>query len=371
MHYDALIVGAGFAGSVVAEQLAVNGKRVLVIDKRPHIGGNAFDGFDDYGILIHKYGPHIFHTNSERIFNYLSKFTLWRDYEVRVLALVDNQYLPIPINRTTINKLYKLDLDQEGVKNFFEEVRLPLDKINTSEDIVLNTIGIDLYQKFFKGYIKKQWGRDASEILAEVAARIPTRTNDDDRYFTDKFQAIPLHGYTKMFEAILQHPNITLKTETNFTDVKDKEKYRHLVYTGPIDAYFDYKFGKLPYRSLTFEYEHVACSGFKQPAAVTSFPNNHDYTRITEFKQITGQMHSGTTIAKEYSHAEGDPYYPIPHPANYELYEKYRELAEDLPHVSFVGRLAQYRYYNMDQVVGSALKQAGLILDKLNLELSD
>lgn len=366
MKYDVLVVGAGFAGSVVAEQLAINDKRVLLIDRRPHIGGNAFDGLDDHGILIHKYGPHIFHTNSERIFKYLSRFTLWRDYEVRVLALVGDQYLPIPINKTTINKLYNLDLDEAGVKDFLEKVRLPLDEVKSSEDLVLNTVGKDLYEKFFKGYIKKQWGRDASEISAEVAARIPTRANDDDRYFTDTFQAIPLNGYTKMFEAILDNPNITVRTETNYADIKDVEQYKHLVYTGPIDGYFNYAFGKLPYRSLTFEYTHTECAGFKQPAAVTSFPNNHDYTRITEFKQITGQKHLGTTIAREYSHSEGDPYYPVPHPENYALYEKYRNLADHLPDVSFVGRLAQYRYYNMDQVVGAALKQAALILDKLN-----
>lgn len=361
MEIDILIVGAGFAGAVTARELAGAGHQVLVIDRRPHIGGNAYDEIDKHGVLIHPYGPHIFHTNSDRIFRWLSQFTDWRFYEHRVLAQVNERLYPIPINRTTVNQLYGFDLDEEGVENYFNGVKIPRDPIRTSEDVVLNSVGRDLCEKFFRGYTQKQWGLDLSELSAGVAARIPTRTNTDARYFTDTYQLMPLEGYTKMFGRILDHPNIQVKLKTDFQEARALVSAKHVVYTGPIDAFYQYRFGKLPYRSLRFEHQHYSdCEKFQQVGTV-NYPNNHAYTRITEFKHLTGQHVKGTSIVREYPQAEGDPYYPIPRRENEELYNKYRALAELETKVSFVGRLPQYKYYNMDQVVGAALALANKI----------
>ncbi len=358
MKYDVLIVGAGFAGAVCAERLAAAGKRVLIIDKRSHIGGNAFDCHDKNGVMVHPYGPHIFHTSSKRIFEYLSNFTDWRFYEHRVLACVDGTLYPIPINRTTINKLYNLDLDEQAVTAYLESVREPRDRVTTSEDVVLSSVGRDLCEKFFRGYTRKQWGLDLSELSAGVAARIPTRANDDDRYFTDAFQFMPAQGYSSMFERMLASPNIEVRLSEDFHVIRSVVERQHTVYTGPIDAYFDYRFGKLPYRSLSFQHEHLSNVDRFQLTGTVNYPNDHEYTRITEFKHLTGQQHSGTSIVREYPRADGEPYYPIPRPENEVLFKRYRELAERAPDVTFVGRLAQYRYYNMDQVVGAALKAA-------------
>lgn len=359
---DHLVVGAGFAGVVCAERLASAGRSVLVVDRRPHIGGNAHDTVDAHGILIHPYGPHIFHTNARRVFAYLSGFTDWRFYEHRVLAEVDGALYPIPINRTTINRLYGLDLDEAGVRDHIERVREPREPVRTSEDVVLNSVGRDLCDKFFRGYTAKQWGLDLSELAAGVAARIPTRTDDDDRYFTDTFQFMPAAGYTAMFERMLDHPNIAVRTGVDFDAVRHEVDYGHLVYTGPIDAYFGHRFGKLPYRSLEFVHEHLADVDQYQPVGTVNYPLDHDYTRITEFKHLTGQRAAGTSIVREYPRAEGDPFYPIPRPENEALFKRYEALADAEPGVSFVGRLAQYRYYNMDQVVAAALKAAEAIL---------
>ncbi|KAE8760197.1 MULTISPECIES: UDP-galactopyranose mutase [Paraburkholderia] len=363
MKYDALIVGAGFAGAVCAERLAAAGKRVLIIDKRSHIGGNAFDCHDENGVLIHPYGPHIFHTSGKRIFEYLSNFTDWRPYEHRVLAHVDGELYPIPINRTTINRLYDLDLDEQGVTAYLESVREPRDSVATSEDVVLSSVGHDLCEKFFRGYTQKQWGLDLSELSAGVAARIPTRANDDDRYFTDAFQFMPAQGYTSMFEKMLEHPNIEVRLSEDFRAIRSIVEREHTIYTGPIDAYFDFRFGKLPYRSLFFQHEHLGEVERFQQTGTINYPNDQEYTRITEFKHLTGQQHSGTSIVREYPRAEGDPYYPIPRPENEALFKRYHELAEATPDVTFVGRLAQYRYYNMDQVVGAALKAAEELIE--------
>lgn len=354
--FDYLIVGAGFAGSVLAERLATQaGKRVLILDKRNHIGGNAYDCYNDDGILIHKYGPHIFHTNSERVFEYLSQFTEWRPYEHRVLASVEGQLLPIPINRTTVNLLYGKDLStDEECQAFFDSVAEPRDVCRTSEDVVVGKVGWDLYLKFFRGYTRKQWSLDPSELDAQVTARIPTRTNTDDRYFGDAFQAMPLHGYTRMFERMLSHPNIKIMLNTDYRDILSMIPYREMIFTGPVDQYFDYCFGKLPYRSLEFRHETLDVEQ-ALPVAVVNYPNDHDYTRVTEFKQLTGQQHPKTGIVYEYPRAEGDPYYPIPKPECSALYQKYKELADATPNVHFVGRLATYKYYNMDQVTAQAL----------------
>jgi UDP-galactopyranose mutase len=352
--FDYLIVGAGFAGSVCAERLAAAGRRVLLCDKRPHVGGNAFDHYDDAGILVHAYGPHIFHTASRRIYEYLSRFTEWRSYEHRVLAHVDGKLLPFPINIDTVNRLYGTDLDESSIADFYRAQAEPMARPRTSEEAVVGKVGRDLYEKFFRNYTRKQWGLDPSELDASVAARVPARTSRDDRYFVDEFQVMPARGYTRLFERMLDHPNITLALRADYRDLREEVAYRAVIYTGPIDAYFDHRFGVLPYRSLDFRFETHDRELF-QPGAVVNYPNEHAYTRVTEFKYLTGQQHPKTTIVKEFPCADGDPYYPVPRPENAELYRRYKSLADATPGVHFVGRLATYKYYNMDQVVGQAL----------------
>jgi UDP-galactopyranose mutase len=354
--FDFMIVGAGFAGSVLAERLARGaGMRVLICDVRPHIGGNAYDEYNDDGILIHKYGPHIFHTNSKEVFDYLSQFTAWRPYQHRVKAHVDGMLVPMPINLDTINTLYGLNLTAFEVDDFLKSLAEPRDQIRTSEDVVISKVGKELYKKFFQGYTRKQWGLDPSELDASVTARVPTRTNRDDRYFTDTYQAMPLHGYTRMFEKMLDHPNIKIMLNTDYREIVDLIPYRAMIYTGPVDSFFDNCYGKLPYRSLEFVHETHDVPIY-QPAPVVNYPNDNAYTRITEFKYLTGQEHAKTSIVYEYPQAEGDPYYPVPRPENTVLYQKYKALADETPNVHFVGRLATYKYYNMDQVVAQALK---------------
>lgn len=359
---DVLVVGAGFSGAVVARELADAGRIVTVIDKRPHVGGNAHDRYDEHDVLVHSYGPHIFHTNSERVVSWLSRFTSWRPYEHQVQASVDGQLLPIPINRTTINRLYGLDLDEDGVRRFLDAAREPRPHLRTSEDVVLDGVGRDLCEKFFRGYTRKQWGLDLSELRAGVAARIPTRTNDDPRYFTDRFQQMPEQGYTRLFERMLDHPRIELRLGIDFEDLRTRQQARTTVYTGPIDAYFGYRFGRLPYRSLRFEHRHVPGTDWLQPCGTINYPNDHAYTRVTEFKHLTGQHVRGSSLVYEYPMADGDPYYPIPTDANEALYKQYEALAQQQADVHFVGRLAQYRYYNMDQVVAAALTLASRLV---------
>ena len=353
--FDYMIVGAGLAGSVLAERLASQeNKKILIVDKRNHIAGNTYDYFNEDGILVHKYGPHIFHTNSEEVFNYLGKFTEWRPYEHRVLASVDGMMVPIPINLDTINRLYSMNLNSSEVEAFLKSKAEPCKQVLTSEDVVVSKVGRELYEKFFKNYTKKQWGLDPAELDAAVAARIPVRSNRDDRYFTDTFQAMPLHGYTKMFEKILAHPNISIMLNTDYKEIEHVIPYKEMIYTGPVDYYFDYCYGKLPYRSLDFKFETVAADS-AQPTGTVNYPNEHPYTRSTEFKYLTGQKHSKTTVVYEYPQAEGDPYYPVPRKDNAALYKKYQVLAEQSPNVYFTGRLATYKYYNMDQVVAQSL----------------
>jgi UDP-galactopyranose mutase len=352
--FDYLIVGAGFAGSVLAERLAASGKNILIIDKRNHIGGNAYDHYNEDGVLVHKYGPHIFHTNSKEVFDYLSKFTEWRNYQHRVLASVDGQLVPIPINLNTINMLYGLNLNSEQAKDFLSSKAEKIAPLRTSEDIVVSSVGRELYEKFFRGYTKKQWALDPSELDASVTARVPTRCNKDDRYFTDTYQAMPLHGYTRMFEKMLSHENIRIMLQADYKDIVKNVQFKHLIYTGPIDEYYDYRFGRLPYRSLEFKFETLDMERF-QATGTVNYPNEYAFTRITEFRHLTGQHHHKTSIVYEFPKAEGDPYYPIPRPENAELYKKYQTLAAAEPHTSFVGRLATYKYYNMDQVVAQAL----------------
>lgn len=353
--FDYLIVGAGFAGSVLAERLARgSNKKVLLCDKRPHIGGNAYDHYNEDGILVHKYGPHIFHTNSREVFEYLSRFTEWRPYQHRVRASVDGQIVPIPINLDTINTLYGLSLTSFGVEEFFKKVAEPRERIKTSEDVVVSQVGRELYEKFFRNYTRKQWGLDPSELDSSVTSRIPTRTNRDDRYFTDTYQAMPLHGYTRMFENMLDHPNIKLLLNCDYREVEKDIPFREMIYTGPVDAFFDYRYGKLPYRSLEFKHETHNVAVY-QPAPVINYPNEHPYTRVTEFKYLTGQEHAKTSIVYEFPQSEGDAYYPVPRKENAAIYAQYKTLADGTPDVRFVGRLATYKYYNMDQIVAQAL----------------
>jgi len=308
--YDYVIVGAGFAGSVLAERLANEaGKKVLLLDRRSHIGGNAYDYYDDHGLLIHKYGPHIFHTNSPDVFNYLSRFTRWRPYQHKVLAYVTGKLLPIPINLDTVNRLYGFNFTSEQLADYFAGIGEKVETIRTSEDVVVSQVGRDLYEKFFRGYTRKQWGVDPSELDKSVTSRIPVRTNQDDRYFTDEYQYMPLHGYTRMFENMLDNKNIHILLNTDFRDVEGFVPYKELIFTGPVDEYFDYCYGKLPYRSLHFK--HVTLNEeWHQPVAVVNYPNDQAYTRVTEYKYLTGQKSDKTSITYEFPSAEGDPYYP-------------------------------------------------------------
>lgn len=353
--FDYLIVGAGFAGSVLAERLAnVSEKKVLIVDQRDHIAGNAYDYYNKDGILIHKYGPHIFHTNSKKVFDYLSQFTAWRTYEHRVLASVDGQLVPMPINLDTINKLYNLQLNSRELEVFFASRAEKISRIVTSEDFVVSKVGRELYEKFFRGYTRKHWDLDPSELDASVSARIPVRTSRDNRYFTDTYQSMPANGYTRMFQKMLSHPNIKIMVNTDYKEIIDVIPYKTMIYTGPIDAFFNYCYGRLPYRSIEFRFE-THDQEFFQPTGTINFPNEHPYTRITEFKYLTGQKHHKTSIVYEYPQAEGDPYYPIPRPENAEIYRKYQGLASTMTNTYFTGRLATYKYYNMDQVVAQSL----------------
>jgi UDP-galactopyranose mutase len=361
--FDWLVVGAGFAGSVMAERLASRaGQRVLVVDRRNHVGGNAYDHYDDAGILVHKYGPHIFHTNCADVWEYLSQFSAWRPYEHRVLASVDGRLVPFPINLDTINLLYGLQLSALELEAFFASLAEPRSPVRTSEDVVISKVGKDLYLKFFRNYTRKQWDLDPSELDASVTARVPTRNNRDGRYFTDRFQAMPLHGYTRMFERILAHPNIKVLLNADYREFAGVVPYGRMVYTGPIDEFFDFRYGKLPYRSLEFRFETIDRRTF-QAAPVINYPNEFPYTRVTEFKYLTGQEHPKTSIVYEYPQSEGDPYYPVPRPENSELYNEYKELADADAGTVFLGRLATYKYYNMDQVVAQALAAFRRLLD--------
>ncbi len=374
-HFDFLVVGAGYAGSIMAERLATQcDQRVLVIDRRAHIAGNAYDHVDEHGVLVHRYGPHIFHTNSGKVVDYLSAFTEWRPYEHRVLARVGAQLLPIPINRTTVNELYGLALSSDAeVQAFYDQRAEPRELLKTSEDAVVAKVGRDLYEKFFRGYTRKQWQRDPSELHASVTSRIPTRTNTDDRYFTDDHQAMPAAGYSAMFARILDHPNIEVRLDTDFFDVNDAISRRHTVYTGPVDLYFDRCYGELPYRSLEFELRSQATpgGGLLQPSASINEPSEDvPHTRTTEFRWLTGQRADASTVALEYPRSEGDPYYPIPSDVTRELYKRYEALAGAEQDVTFVGRLARYQYLNMDQVTAQALSTFEKLADELALPLT-
>lgn len=354
--FDYLIVGAGFAGSVLAERLASQlGKRVLLCDRRSHVGGNAYDCFDEAGLLVHKYGAHAFHTASARIFEYLSRFTTWRAYEHRVMARVADKLVPFPINVDTINTLYGTNLSPEAVGALLEERAERIGRPRNAEEAILSKIGRELYELFFRGHTRKMWGLDPSELHAAVAPRVRARADRDPRYFSDEYQAMPVRGFTHLFENMLDHRNISILLRTDYRDVVGEVPFREMIYTGPIDEFFGYRFGKLPYRSLELRFETHDVAQF-QPAAVVHHPDERvPYTRVVEFKHLTGQAHPKTTVAYELPRGDGEPFYPIPRRENAELYRRYKCLADAQGGVRFVGRLASYRYYNMDQVVGQAL----------------
>ena len=360
MTFDFLIVGAGFAGSVLAERIATQlGKTCLVVERRNHIGGNAYDHYDRAGVLVHAYGPHYFRTNSQRIVDYLSQFTEWHKVEYKILSWTHGRFWQFPINLNTFEQLIGRPSNTEEMEATLAQWRLPIDNAKNSEEVIVSQVGWKLYEMFFKNYTRKQWQRDAKELDPSVCGRIPIRTNRDDRYLSEKFQALPKDGYTTMFRKMLSHPNIEVWLNTNYREVGRHVRFGHLIFTGPIDEYFGHCFGRLPYRSLRFEPETLPQEYF-QPAMQVNYPNDHEFTRIVEIKYATGQNLPSTTIVREYpqNFAPGrEPYYPIPAPDAKALYSKYAERAVLEKNVTFVGRLATYRYYNMDQIVGMALAE--------------
>ena len=364
--YDYLIVGAGFAGSVMAERLASqHNKNILLVEKRNHIAGNAYDEYDKHGILVHKYGPHVFHTNSKLVFDYLSNFTEWRFYEHKVLAKYEGELFPIPINRITINKFFGVSLEtEEEVKNFLStkaEKRFP---ILNSEDIIVNQVGRELFEAFFKNYTKKQWNLFPNELSPSVCGRIPVRFNDDCRYFTDKYQFMPKDGYTKMFEKMLKHKNIEVILNTDYKTILNDIKFNRMIYTGPIDYFFDYEFGKLPYRSIRFEWETLPVDEYQKASVINHVDKRSDFTRVSEYKKITGQISEKSSVSIEYAQINGEPFYPIPNEANRKLYYKYKVEAERQKKVIFCGRLAEYQYYNMDQGVANTINLFASVLNE-------
>lgn len=364
MKYDYLIVGAGYSGCVLAERISTQlDKKCLIIEKRNHIGGNSYDYYDDNGILIHKYGPHIFHTQMKKVWDYLSNFTSWIDYEHKVKAVIDGIEVPVPFNFNSIDLVYSKEkaqyLENLLIENYGLGVKVPILKLRETKNEDLKELAEFIYQNVFLGYNLKQWGMKPEDLDPSVSGRVPVFLSRDDRYFQDKYQGIPEFGYTKMFKKMIDNKNIHLMLQTDFKDIFDNINFDKLIYTGHIDYYFDFRLGRLPYRTLNFDFQTIEKEYFQSGAQI-NFPNQHDYTRITEFKHLTKQKHNMTTIAYEYPEdyvfGKNDPYYPIPNKENLELYEKYKELADREKNVYFVGRLADYKYYNMDQTVGVALQ---------------
>jgi UDP-galactopyranose mutase len=365
MRTDWIVVGAGFAGAVLAERIATQlGQKVLLVDKRNHIGGNAYDEHDENGVLVHKYGPHIFHTNGKRIFDHLSKFTDWRPYHHRVLAMVDGQKVPVPFN---LNSLYALfphryaeRLEDALIQNYGFNVKVPILKMRESTNDDLKFLADYIYDKVFYGYTTKMWEMEPEQLSAAVTGRVPVYISRDDRYFQDTYQAMPTMGYTAMFRRMLDHPNIKVMTNVDYREVVEEVTFKKMVYSGPIDSYFDFMHGELPYRSLQFAFE-TKNQARVQEVGTINYPNEYDFTRITDQKILTGQEGlPNSTLITEYPQAYvrgvNDPYYPIPCDANKEQYSLYAREAKKLEgHVYFAGRLADYQYYNMDQVVGRAL----------------
>ena len=357
MKYDFLIVGAGLSGITAANLLADLNKKVLIIDKRNHIGGNCYDYKNEHGIIVQKYGPHIFHTNNKEIWNYLNKFTEFNNYEHRVIAKVKGIEVYLPINIETMEKLYNRTFNEKSMKEFLDKVKIDIREIKNSKDFALSKIGKELYELFFKNYTKKQWGVYPEELGTEVLKRIPLRFNRDTRYFSDKYQGIPKNGYYKMFEKMINNKNIEVILNKDYREVINEIKFNKMIYTGAIDDFFDYKFGKLEYRSLRFEFKTYDFEYF-QNAAVVNYPNDFKYTRITEFKRFYFQKNNKTTICYEYPMSKGEPYYPIPNKRNSELKMKYINETKNLKSIYFAGRLGLYEYINMDMAVKKVFELA-------------
>lgn len=373
--FDFLIVGAGFSGLVLAERLSTQlGCSSLVVEKRDHIGGNAYDYSDSAGVRVHKYGPHYFRTNSDRVVQYLSQFTQWYPVEYEVRSFTEGRFWHFPVNLNTFEQLLGRQSTTGEFEEWLREQQVAIKNPQNSEELIISQVGWELYKKFYEGYTLKHWKRHPRELAPSVCGRIPIRTNRDDRYLSESFQALPRDGYTPMFERLLEAagPNVTVQLNTSFEDARNNVSYRHLIYTGAIDAYFEHFLGKLPYRSLRFEFESFSPTqlmererehgkpGFWQPFLQVNYPNDHDFTRIVEIKHATGQSCEHTTIVREYPEdfvAGGEPYYPVPTSESEVLYRRYKELTAKEENVSFVGRLARYRYYNMDQVTAMALKE--------------
>jgi UDP-galactopyranose mutase len=359
--YDIVVIGAGISGAVLAERFASIGKQVLVIEKRNHIAGNCYDFIDENGILVSKYGAHLFHTNEEDVWQYVNRFAKWYGWEHKVLAKVDGQLVPIPVNITTVNKLFNLNLKNEtDMQDWLEKNRPAIKNPRNGKEAAIARVGNVLYEKMFRDYTKKQWDKYPEELDASVLNRIPVRTNNDDRYFSDKYQALPTGGYTKLFEKILMHPNIHVMLNTDYFEVRDKIKgYEKLFYTGPVDRFFEFKYNlkdKLEYRSINFVTETLDQEFFQENSVVNYPGTDVEFTRIIEYKHFGHQQSNKTTVVKEYTVADGDPYYPVPNEKNQKIYEKYKKEADKLTDVYFVGRLANYKYFNMDQAFKNALE---------------
>lgn len=365
--FDYMVVGSGLAGSVLAERLAKDGKKIIIVERRDRIGGNCADDYNEDGILVHLFGSHILHFEEPALYDYLSKFTDFIEYEHRVLASVDGMLVPIPINRETVNKLYGMNLTSFEVDEFLKSQAVSVEHIKTSEDAVISKVGRDLYSKMYQPYTLKQWNLDPSELDASVTARVPTRSSGDDRYFgNQKYQLIPKNGYTAMFRKMLSNPDIKVLLNTSYQEVRDMIPHDKLIYTGAIDSYFSNCHGKLPYRSLDFKFETLDVESY-QNTAVVNYPTEHGFTRISEMKKLTGQQHPKTTIMKEYprdSKGDGDEFYPVPRKENQEMYLKYKEMADKEENVIFVGRAADYKYYDMHMIIARALTVYGKIVGK-------
>jgi UDP-galactopyranose mutase len=356
-----LIVGCGLSGVVLAERFAnVLNKKVVIIDKREHIGGNCYDYIDkDTGILMNKYGAHLFHTNNEEVWNYINRFDKWVRWEHKVLAFVDNKFVSIPVNITTINELCNQNLKtEEDMNKWLSENQVKYESITNSEEMAKSRIGEILYDKMIKDYTFKQWDKYPNELDKSVLERIPVRNNFDTRYFSDKYQALPHKGYTHFFERILDNPNIEVKLNTDYFDLISKNDFEMIIFTGPIDSYFP-GLDKLEYRSIDFDIKVIKNMNYYQPGSVVNYPSlEYPYTRIVEYKHFLNQSSSDTVIVTEKTQNNGEPYYPVPTKKNLELYEKYKNLAieEEKNNVYFIGRLANYKYFNMDEAIFNAIK---------------
>lgn len=372
--FNTIIIGAGYSGLILAERLASQqNEKVLVIEQRQHIGGNAYDRFDEHGVLVHEYGPHIFHTRSKDVWDYLSQFTEWHYYEHRVLAKIDGKEVPIPFNLNTIAEVFPKEMaarmQDKLVSLLGYNVKVPILKLREQDDEDLKFLADYVYEKVFLQYTLKQWGIGPEELDPTVTGRVPVYISRDDRYFQDKYQGLPKFGYTEMFKRMINHPNIHVMLNTKYQDIMSISAAGNtlfgqpfdgkIIYTGMIDELFDFSYGELPYRSLRFEYDTFDVE-YKQSVGQLNSPNSYDFTRTTEFKYLTGQQHPKTTLAREYPESyvrgENTPYYPIIAEENQLKYKQYKVLAEKLSNVYLVGRLAEYKYYDMDAVVATALK---------------